>query len=422
MTFALTGSVTPSTAAPVAHEFVDPQSGYSLPTWQTKMIVFTPIVSATLLAKFGLPPLASMGIGILYPLTFGMIAYGFVTGQLQFEPRRFAFFCFTLATLGILQVLRSDSFSMPSFIMMSALACTYVFTTRSSQVTNKEALNFFCNLSAIVAVLGIVQFLVQFANVRELTFPIEAFVPEIFRTHGYNNVSPLFYGSPLYKTTGFVMLEPSVFSQLCALGLVAELLHRSRTLRLALYIVAMIMAYSGTGMLILAVVLPLYAIGSRRWDLLGRGVVLLGLVLALAEPLNLDIITRRFDEFGSTGSSGFARFVGWLDLFSDRVWPSPAAALFGHGAGSFEASAVGYAAAQMAHTKILFEFGVLGGILYFAFIFFCIFSNGAPRMLQLAVTVCYFMNGAYSPTLTGLALSLLLWPKSTPASEVRRVA
>jgi hypothetical protein len=218
------------------------------------------------------------------------------------------------------------------------------------------------------------------------------------------------------------MLEPSVFSQLCALGLVAELLHRSRTLRLALYIVAMIMAYSGTGMLILAVVLPLYAISSRRWDLLGRGVVLLGLVLALAEPLNLEIITRRFDEFGSTGSSGFARFVGWLDLFSDRVWPSPAAALLGHGAGSFEASAVGYAAAQMAHTKILFEFGVLGGILYFAFIFFCIFSNGAPRMLQLAVTVCYFMNGAYSPTLTGLALSLLLWPKSTPAPEVHRVA
>jgi hypothetical protein len=123
-------------------------------------------------------------------------------------------------------------------------------------------------------------------------------------------------------------------------------------------------------------------------------------------------LTGRFSEFGSAGSSGFARFVGWQDLFSDRLWPSPMTALFGHGAGSFESMAIGYSAAQMAHTKILFEFGVLGGLVYFSFIFFCLFSNGAPRILQVALLVCYFMNGAYSPTLTGLALSLLLWPNS----------
>lgn len=401
-----------SPATHTIHLYPESIQSFALPSWQTKLIVFTPVICSTLLAKFGLPPLSYVGIGLLYPLTFMLIAYGFITGQLQFESRRLTFFLIVLSTLGFMQLLRTDSFSFPSFIMMTALASTFVFTTRSTAVTSDVAHKFFCNLSMTIALLGILQFFIQFAGNPALVFPIENFVPQALRTAGYNNVSPLYYGSPLYKSTGFVMLEPSVFSQLCALGLIAELYGRSRYLRLAVYVVALLVAYSGTGLLILAVSLPVYVVMYRRWDLLSRGLVLLGLVLLLSEPLNLNLLTGRFDEFGNVGSSGFARFVGWLDLFADRLWPSTSAALFGHGAGSFESLAYGYAAAQMAHTKILFEFGVLGGIVYFGFIFFCIYSNSAPRILQVALMVCYFMNGAYSPTVTGLALTLLLWPNS----------
>jgi hypothetical protein len=424
MTIALSGSAVAnrSSADTTIGTRYDPVYGLTLPAWQTRLIVFTPIVGMTLLAKFGFPPLANAGIGVLYPITFVVMAYGFITSQLHFEPRRLAFFLTMLATLGLMQVMRTDSFSTTSFLMLTALTCTYVFTTRTNAVTSADALRFFCNLTTLIAILGILQFVVQFAGNDNLTFPIEALLPDAFRTHGYNNVSPLYYGSPLYRSTAFVMLEPSVFSQICAIGLLAELYGRSRYLRLALYVVAMIVAYSGTGMVILAVGLPMFVLLYRRWELVTRGIALVVVVLLLAEPLNLTVITNRFDEFGNTGSSGFARFVGWQDLFSDRLWPSPVAALFGHGAGSFESSAVGYQAAQMAFTKILFEFGILGGIVYFSYVFFCIFSNGSPRILQIAIAVCCFMNGAYSPTLTGLLLSLLLWPNSQaePATEVRR--
>jgi hypothetical protein len=424
MSVALTGtSVTSRTTGPLpSHaEYVDRAHGLLLPAWQTKVIVFAPIVCATLLAKFGIPPLANLGIGLLYPIAYVLIAYGFVSGQLQFEPRRLALYMLVLGTLGLVQLLRMDSFSLSSFTMMAALAFTFVFTTRTNAVTNEVALGFFCNLSAIIALLGIAQFVVQFAGIYALTFPIESFVPQVLRTSGYNNISPLFYGSPLYKSTGFVMLEPSVFSQVCAIGLMAELLTRGRLLRLALYSVALIVAYSGTGLLILAITLPVFLIAYRRWTLLGRGLVLLALIVLFAEPLNLTIITNRLNEFGSTGSSGFARFVGWQDLFSDRVWPFPSVTLFGHGAGSFKTLAVGYAAAEMAHTKMFFEFGVIGGLLYFSFIFFCIFANRAPRVLQMAIVVCYFMNGAYSPTMIGLALTLLLWPNSQASAATEDV-
>lgn len=423
MTIALTGRAVAS--RPTADAVIEPRydhvHGSMLPAWQTRMIVFTPIVGTTLLAKFGLPPLAAGGIGILYPLTFAMLAYGFLSGQLQFEPRRLAFYFTMLATLGLMQVMRTDSFSTSSFLMMTALTSTYVFTTRTTAVTTADALRFFCNLTLVVALLGVGQFAIQFAGNEMLTFPIETFVPEAFQTKGYNNITPLYYGSPLYRSTAFVMLEPSVFSQICAIGFIAELIGRSRYMRLAIYAVALIVAYSGTGLMILAVSLPILVIMHRRWELIGRGLFLLILIVALAEPLNLTVITNRVDEFQHSGSSGFMRFVGWQDLFSDRLWPSATAALFGHGAGAFEGASVGYTAAQMAFTKIVFEFGVLGALVYFSYMFFCIYSNGAPRILHIAITVCTFMNGAYSPTLTGLLLSVLLWPNSrtNTASEAR---
>jgi hypothetical protein len=68
----------------------------------------------------------------------------------------------------------------------------------------------------------------------------------------------------------------------------------------------------------------------------------------------------------------------------------------------------------MAHAKIIFEFGILGALLYFVFIFHCLLRTRAPIVVRAAIVVAYFMNGAYSPTVTGLAASLLLWPSPYP--------
>src|SRR5262245_18519196 len=110
MTIALSGNVAGTRAnadAGLIGTRYDPVYGLTLPSWQTRLIVFTPIVGTTLLAKFGFPPLANAGIGLLYPLTFAVMAYGFITSQLHFEPRRLAFFLTMLASLGHMQVMRT---------------------------------------------------------------------------------------------------------------------------------------------------------------------------------------------------------------------------------------------------------------------------------------------------------------------------
>ena len=72
----------------------------------------------------------------------------------------------------------------------------------------------------------------------------------------------------------------------------------------------------------------------------------------------------------------------------------------------------------MALFKILLEFGLVGAVAYFGFLFCCLFYSPAPRILILAVGITYFLNGIYTPFAHGLALSLLLW-KPAPDNESR---
>lgn len=385
--------------------------------WPMKLIVCAPVVGATVLSKFALPPFGAQGFGLIFPIIFAALLFGLATHRLEFAWKRLLLFFVMLSVLGLIQVLRGELFSLASVALMAALGFSYVLTGRSSAFDHAKMLDFFCNLTFFVAAAGIVQAVLLLIGGARLGFPIENLVPDQFLTQGYNNIARLYYGSPTHKATGFFMLEPSLLSQLTAIGLITELSGKARFTRLVVYVGAMIVAYSGTGMLILVATLPVYIVVYRRWKLLLPAALIVALVVLLAEPLNLNFnyLLNRSGEFSRSGTSGFARFVGWRELFADRLWTSPVHALFGYGAGSFLSGAVGYSAAQMSYSKIIFEFGVLGALLYFAFIFYCMFSSRAPIIVRVAVAACYFLNGAYSPFVTGIALSLLLWPGSRAA-------
>ncbi|HZF15737.1 MAG TPA: hypothetical protein VE046_07325 [Steroidobacteraceae bacterium] len=388
-----------------------------------RVLVATPVVAGTVFAKLAVPPLGVHGLGIVVPLTACAVFLGLASGRLHIVPRRLLLCLVMLSGLGLVQVLRADAFSPASLALMTALAVTYVFMVDSAEADQAWALRFFADLTAILAVLGIAQFVLQFVAERALVFPIETYVPEQFRTLGFHNIAPLYWGSPIFRSNGFVMLEPSEFSQVCAIGLVAELAGRARLLRLALYASALLVSYSGTGLIILAATLPLYVMIERRWGLLAPALVFVVAVALFSTPLHLDSLWRRIGEFASPGSSGFARFVGWRDLFEDKVWTSTGHALFGHGAGSFFEAASRYSASEMSYAKIIFEFGVLGALLYFAFIFYCLFTTRAPFIVRVAIGLCFFMNGAYAPSATSFALSLALWPNDGSARRrVRRLA
>jgi hypothetical protein len=213
------------------------------------------------------------------------------------------------------------------------------------------------------------------------------------------------------------MLEPSFFSQLLAVGIVAEVCTRKRLWVIGLLSSGLLFSYSGNGMVVLAVSLPVAIVMGRMWSLLILGVIGLALLSASEGILFLDTLFGRFGEFSSQGSSGFARFVGGFFMFDQFLWDDALRTAIGYGPGAFKyyAARTTYPVAEMALFKVVLELGLMGAAAYFGFMFFCVLRSSAPLPVRISVCVCLFLGGSYSLFFHGLALSLFAWPRASGA-------
>ncbi len=383
----------------------------SMPRGLRFSLLAAPLIGATFLSKFGFPPLGAQGIGVSIFFLLGALAAGSVLGAVSIEPRRLALFAAMIGILGLIQIFQPNSFSPSSLLLLVAVHLPYIFAIPGSDDKDR-IIKFFLGIVTVFAWCGIAQYCLQPFVSRRFLFPIENFTPDSFIVQQFNHQATMEYGSHEYRANGVFLLEPSFFSQVLAVAIIAELCTLGRMSRLAVYGTALIVSYSGTGLVVLVVCLPLCLIAQRRWGLLIFGMLTLAVIVPLQLYFHADRLLARIAEFGSLQSSGYSRFVGGFYLFDQFLWHDPGRALFGYGAGSFTAysSRVHYlAAAEMALFKMVFEYGLVGASTYFGFLFCCLFYSPAPRLLTLAVGITYLLNGIYNPFAHGLALGLLLW-------------
>lgn len=375
------------------------------------LLLYTPLLSATLLAKLSVPPFAAQSLSIAYLFILLALALGLALGCLRLDSGRLSFFLLFVGSLGAVQILRGEPFSPTSMLLLATLHLAYAFYLPRPGDSTGRALAFFLGLATLLALCGIAQYAVQLAFGPRYAFPIENFVPGEFVIRGFNMQAPIAYGASTYRANGVFFAEPSFFSQFMALAIVVELLTRNRLARVALYALALLLSYSGTGVLLLAVCGPLILVTRRRWDILWLAAFGLVLLVALGDFLDLDKLAGRIGEFGSMRSSGFARFISGFYLFDQYLWPYPLKALFGYGAGQFPdyASRLPYPVAEMTLFKMVFEYGLLGAAFYFSFIAYCLRQSRAPAIARLAVALTLLLSGPFVPFFHGLALSLLVW-------------
>lgn len=374
-------------------------------------VLYLPLIGATFLSKLAIPPFGKLGIGITLPVIFMALALGCMTNLFRIAAARLALFSLVAGLMGAQLLVMGDPFSKSSLLLFIALHIPFLFYLRADPRDAARISSAFLTFAAIFAICAMAQFFLQFAISAKFLFPLETFLPEDFRIHLYNNQAAMSYGSHVYRANGVFLMEPSFLSQLLAVAIVVELSGRNRWWLHAILGVGLLVSYSGTGFMILALCVPLVVIAKRRWDFLVLMLFLIVLVAAFGEQLFLDKLLSRVNEFRSTGSSGFARFVGGFYMFDQFMWGHPLRTLFGYGAGSFKDYMVlsHYPVAEMPLFKMVFEFGVIGAALYFSFLFYCLFSSSTQRLVALAIGMTFFLNGLYVPFSHGLALSLLIW-------------
>lgn len=379
------------------------------------LIVFGPLILTTYFAKVGMPvgpravPASLYGILVIFAL-------GVATSRLVIDLKRLGAFILVMGFLGGVMIFRGDEWSLTSFLMMASLYATYTVLVTHPAFNVKRGIEFFLNVAAIIAIGGIAQFFLQFVIGPRLAFPIDYLLPAGFLVEDYMFLNVLHYGSSIHKPNGIFLLEASFFSQLLAIAVLAELLTSNRMRYLVLFMAGMVVSYSGTGIIVLAVTMPFLVVTQKRWDLIL--LALSGLVAAalLYEALNLQIFVKRATEFGHPQSSGFMRFVGAYYMFDQFLWVDQWRSLFGYGAGIFKEFEVrsDLPVHESALTKIVFEFGLLGALLNIGFLFFCVARSSAPGILKLGVAVMFFMAGIYTPSSHGIALTIMMWPSPAP--------
>ena len=411
----------------------DPSRRLALPLRQARAlrrldrwIVRLPIIAATFVSKIGIPGLASLALTFAIPLIYAALAVGSIAGRLVLVPWRFAWFVAMIATLWLVQVFGNGAFSVASLLMLTVLHFPYCFGLRSGSELQVRAWAFFRGVSVTIAALGIAQYVLQFVVGPQLAFPLEHFMPVSMKVEGFNVLAWIEYASTTFRSNGVVMLEPSFFSQLLAVAVIGELVvdPNPRVWRLALYAAGVLVSYSGTGLIAVAICLPVWLVTRRKWSWLLGGLAIVAAPVALVASGVADdnpfvkVFADRVTEFASPQSSGFARFVGGFYMFEQYLWSDDWGALFGYGAGTFlPYSQLAHMPAHgMALFKMLFEFGIVGATVYFAFLVFCFADSKAPLLLKISIFVPLMIQN-YVPFAHGLALSLLLWNARHPPTR-----
>ena len=382
-------------------------------------IVFT-LVALTALDRFGLHVTPDYSIPAELMAMYALAAATLLSGRGELNPHS------ALAYLALVCVAATSHFvnlgfearqyiSTPSLLLLLASYAPFVISPRrdgSAPQLGPWALERYVEFMLFVAAAGMAQHFVQFVYQPPWLFDFRPMIPEALRgSGGWNTVYTV---GGWTKANGFFLREPSMFSTAMAFGLLAEMSLGKRKWAMAVLAFALILSYSGSGLLALSIAM-LFPLGRGTALRLLVCAVLVGVaVLLLGDLLNLSYTLNRVGEITSERSSAYCRFVypGLMtgQLLDSTYW----SLLLGHGPGSMERmGATCEDLHSVAYAKSIFEYGVLGAAAFAALVFGALARSGTPLRMRIAAAVTFaLLGGLYNAEI--LALIYLLyaaWPR-----------
>jgi hypothetical protein len=384
--------------------------GYTAPAQSDRidparpLLVFTVVVvaAALFLQRFGIPA-GSKAISIVGPIGFAVAMLGVFNRSLSFNPPRLFLImvmCLCAAFGALLKVTSPAIFTAPynqDSLFQFLLLTSFAVLSFAYPIPERRFFRAIMTCLVIIAISGLLQFVAQFAGLRLFSFT--GILPkQILYEDGYNLVIGLGIGS-YNKSNGFFLLEPSIFSQFMAMGLIIEILIERRPWVLVLLAIGLVVSGSGTGWVVLAsfVLSSVFSMGVR-------GIILSAVIIVVVTVILLGIIvlvpdvsgalTGRLDELTRPGTSGHMRFITPFWLLSDIVSRSPGTLLFGLGGGVSERLTMPYEYVVNTPVKIGLEYGVPALAAYVAL--FCVGKKTpVQRALTLPSLVLLMFTGGY---------------------------
>jgi len=349
------------------------------------------LVSALFFQRFSLPFQHTYLMLDVVPVAI-ILVHQFLSGKLLVQFDRLAWFLAAAAAATFSLLLNFKSTMLTSYLLFLALYSLALLNRRSTPEQYKTTLRAFQSLVAVLSYLAVGQFAAQFVIDGRRLIMFYGMVPDIllgeFYAGGANTIHTIEGLGSLLKSNGIFLAEASNLSQVTALGILIEVMEFRRARYLIIMAFGFLTAYSGVGMMVLLLFLPLAALRDRRASLSVLFVIVAAIGVCAIGLIDLSVFFNRAGEFENTRASGFARFVSpfWLlSIHFDTA--SLQAFLVGNGPGTSKTFYVSnwWAANPLGWFKWLYEYGIIGSFLFVLFCASCLRRSRCPALLLAAL-------------------------------------
>lgn len=345
-------------------------------------------------------------IGVPTFVMWGVLLYLLIRGAAVIDPLRAVCFggmlCAIIVSLLIERKLEKGPNPLILFLICYSALIVRVDVDRETLL---KCLNWYQRAITIVAVIVILQQIIQYTIGSQFWPNYEKMVPKSLLIPGYMYIRPYDWNSRFLTPNGFFFLEPSGLSEYLALGVVTEIVWFKRLGRLAIIALGVVSAMAGTGLTILTLLSPflIRTLDQRlRNYLIGVGVplVLLGVLFGAFSH-----IAGRSAELSQGNSSGHGRLVA---PFEDTIAlaTDPAYLISGNSPGtSMKAGDVGRsddAEVQWPSDKLIYEYGLLTSVLFHVFMFVAAFRYSPSPVLAAAIFIPQMCFGGGFVTASGI--------------------
>jgi hypothetical protein len=383
------------------------------------------LLASTVFARFGLALSDGYSVPAELIALYALVGAMVLCGAVELNSRG-ALAYVALSSVAAFSFLVNAQFGAPeqasvaSFLLLIVLYAPFAVSLRQGAVAPslwRWLMTMYLRFALVVAIAGIAQFLAQFVAHPPWLFDFTPWIPRSIQGSGeYLTVQQ---AGELMKSNGFFLREPTSFSFAMAFALLCEMSLTRRKWAMAIFATGLMLTYSGSGLLALAVAMlfPL-----RRRSLLQLAVAMMLAVLAflvLGDALNLSYTVDRADEINANSrSSAYLRFIDPGLVLLQHIDTNPWTSLLGHGPGSLPRITSAY---ESTFAKAPFEYGLLGSLSVGLLMLLALNRSACPIRMRVALGLDWVLLGSalLSPgALLGIYLISAMWPERTAERAV----
>jgi hypothetical protein len=213
-------------------------------------------------------------------------------------------------------------------------------------------------------------------------------------------------------------------SAMAAIGILIEVLEFRRPKYLILLALGLMLSYSGTGMMILLVALPLTGLVQTRAQLPALLVAFFALTLLGTGIIDTSVFTSRIGELEDVHASGFQRFISPFWMVAEHFNNASLQALIrGNGPATMKefVPLANYSSFGGTWFKVLYEYGLIGFFVFTCFLATCFRGSRCPKPVIAALIYYYLFTGDALLSTPLLTIMVVLCTLNGPDRRLGRI-